>query len=94
MPYRVVRGRPITIPEFRAESFVVGDLIPDEAFEVARNGRLRRALLGLKRIEETGASAPEVDDTALEHVGGPWFLTPDGKKHRGKKAALAHMGVE
>ena len=95
MPYEVIRAKDIGIPMFRAKPFGLGDVIPDEAFEVAPNKNLKRSLLNLKWIKPAEPGALQIDGSADEvwprHVGGPWFLTPDGVKHRGKQKALRHM---
>jgi hypothetical protein len=51
-----------------------------------------------KKLTSQEPEAVKIDDDLNgrpwpRHHGGPWFLTPDGQKHRGKKRALAHMGA-
>lgn len=106
MGYEVVTHREITFPLYRDEPYGYGDVIPNEAFDTVPGGRGSskvRTLMNLAWIRPVDAQAEEpgavkIDDEADAETawpkwhGGPWFLTPDGKKHRGKKKALEHMG--
>jgi hypothetical protein len=101
MPYEVIthRERGVGLHPYRDEPYHYGDMVPDEAFDFLPKGeRTRRVLLenGWIKPAEPGAvtiDEADEDDSRLEWVGGPWFRTPDGVKHRGKKKALAHLGA-
>ena len=62
----------------------------DDLYEVQseRRNRILRHLVGRGQISEvlTDTQLAEQDDE-LEHVGGPWYRLPDGRKIRGKHKA-------
>lgn len=41
--------------------------------------------------EKRHVPAPEPAGEFPRHVGAGWFVTPDGERHRGRDAAVAHM---
>lgn len=69
---RDVLGRPV-----RTEIYGPGDPKPDWAQEMLAE---RETQVSDPRDEAKGQSGE------VEHLGGPWYLLPDGEKVRGKDA--------
>lgn len=47
---------------------------------------------GERRGDSVPPEPPRPD--GIRHLGGGWYETPDGERHQGREAAVAHMDQE